>query len=154
MKRTWLLSIWIVFLTISFISLAGCNDLNTIKANSYASAKNLRKELELCEKCKKKCEEHFKKEYGNGILNNGKRTVTYESHYNKKLNKCFIILTTNFIIEKYNKSYREKFLFDVNYLRDYAFYHNSGTITFCDVERNKCSSEEEWVSLVKPYMEE
>jgi hypothetical protein len=154
MKRTLFLSILIVLFTISFMSLAGCNNLNTLKEDSYAQAKNVRKELELSQRCEKRCDEHFKKEYGNGILNNGRRTVTYESHYNKKLNKCFIILTTNFIIEKYNKSYKEKFLFDVNYLRDYGFYHNSGTITFCDVERYKCGSEEEWVSLVKPYMEE
>lgn len=105
-------------------------------------------------KCENKCEEYFKKQYGNGILNGGKRTVTYQNHYNKKLNKCFIMLTTNFIIEKYKMSYKEKFLFDVNYLRDYAFFYNSGKFTFCDVERNKCNSEEEWVSLVKPYMEE
>jgi hypothetical protein len=154
MKRALFLSILIVFFTISFMSLTGCDNLNMIREDSYAQAKNLRKELELSQKCEKKCEEHFRKEYGNGILNNGKRTVTYESHYNKKLNKCFIILTTNFMIEKYNKRYKEKFLFDVNYLRDYGFYHNSGTITFCDVEKNKCGSEEEWVSLVKPYMEE
>jgi len=38
--------------------------------------------------------------------------------------------------------------------RGYGFFHNSGTFTFCDVERNRCNSEEEWVSLVKPYMEE
>lgn len=111
-------------------------------------------DYQLQERCEKKCEEYFKKQYGNGILNEGKRTVTYQNHYNKKLNKCFIILTTNFIIEKYKMSYKEKFLFDVNYLRDYAFFHNSGKFTFCDVERNKCNSEEEWVSLVKPYMEE
>jgi hypothetical protein len=154
MKRILFLSFLIFFFTILFVSLSGCNNLNTIKENSYASGNNLKNEAYLSEKCEKKCEDHFRKEYGNGRLNDGKRTVSYQSHYNTKLNKCFIMLTTTFFVEKYKLSYKEKFLFDVNYLRDYAFFHNSGKITFCDVERNKCNSEDEWVSLVKPYMEE
>jgi formylmethanofuran dehydrogenase subunit B len=111
-------------------------------------------DYQLQERCGKKCEQYFNDEYGNGILKDGKMIVTYQNHYNKKLKKCLIILTTTFNIKKYNKSYKEKFLFDVNYKRGYGFFHNSGSFTFCDVERNKCNSEEEWVSLIKPYMED
>jgi hypothetical protein len=111
-------------------------------------------DYQLQERCGKKCEEFFRKEYGNGILKDGKMIVTYQNHYNKKLKKCLIMITTNYFIKKINKGYKEKFLFDVNYKRDYAFFHNSGIINFCDVETNRCNSEEEWVSLVKPYMEE
>jgi hypothetical protein len=136
------------------MSLAGCNHLNKMKADSDASGNNPGNEVYLKAKCEKKCEEHFRKEYGNGRLNDGRRMVSYQSHYNRKLNKCFIMVDTTFNVEKHKLSYREKFLFDVNYLRDYAFYHDSGKITFCDVERNKCGSEAEWISLVKPYMEE
>jgi hypothetical protein len=111
-------------------------------------------DYQLQERCGKKCEEFFKEKYGNGILNDGKTIVTYQNHYNKKLKKCLIILNTNFFSKNINKGYKEMFLFDVNYHRDYGFFHNSGRFTFCDVERNRCNSEEEWVSLVKPYMEE
>ena len=111
-------------------------------------------DYQLQERCGKKCEEFFNEKYGNGILNDGKTIVTYQNHYNKKLKKCLIILNTNFFSKNINKGYKEMFLFDVNYHRDYGFFHNSGRFTFCDVERNRCNSEEEWVSLVKPYMEE
>ena len=115
---------------------------------------DIKVDYQLQERCGKKCEEFFKEKYGNGILNDGKRIVNYQNHYNKKLKKCLIILNTNFFSKNINKGYKEMFLFDVNYHRDYGFFHNSGRFTFCDVERNRCNSEEEWVSLVKPYMEE
>jgi hypothetical protein len=108
----------------------------------------------LQERCERKCEEYFRKEYGNGKLNGGKRVVTYQTHYNKKLKKCMIMLDTEYFSKNINMGYKEKFLLDVNYKRGYGFFHNSGTITFCDVERNTCRSEQEWVSLVKPYMED
>ena len=111
-------------------------------------------DYQLQERCGKKCEEFFKEKYGNGILNDGKTIVTYQNHYNKKLKKCLIILNTNFFSKNINKGYKEMYLFDVNYHRDYGFFHNSGRFTFCDVEKNRCNSEEEWISLVKPYMEE
>jgi hypothetical protein len=115
---------------------------------------DIKVDYQLQERCGKKCEEFFKEKYGNGILNDGKRIVTYQNHYNKKLKKCLIILNTKFFSKNINKGYKEKFLFDVNYKRGYGFFHNSGTFTFCDVERIRCNSEEEWVSLVKPYMED
>jgi hypothetical protein len=108
----------------------------------------------LQERCERKCEDYFRKEYGNGKLNGGKRTVTYQTHYNKKLKKCMIVLNTDYFSKNINLGYKEKFLLDVNYLRGYGFFHNSGKITFCDVEKNTCRSEAEWVSLVKPYMED
>lgn len=154
MKRVYFLTVLIVFIAVFFISLAGCSHLDMAGSNSDSPVKKQVNEAYMKEKCEKKCEEHFRKQYGNGKLNNGKRIISYQSHYNKKLNKCFIMLDTTFMVEKYKLGYREKFLFDVNYLRDYAFYHDSGKITFCDVEKNKCGSESEWLSLVKPYMEE
>jgi hypothetical protein len=118
------------------------------------TAENINTDYRLQERCEKKCEDYFKKEYGSGILNGGKRIVTYQNHYNKRLKKCMIVLHTDYFSKKINMGYKEKFLLDVNYLRGYGFFHNSGTITFCDVERNTCHSEEEWISLVKPYMED
>lgn len=117
-------------------------------------SENIDMENRLQERCEKRCEDYFRKEYGNGKLNGGKRVVTYQTHYNKKLKKCMIVLNTDYFSKRINMGYKEKFLLDVNYLRGYGFFHNSGKITFCDVERNTCRSEEEWVSLVKPYMED
>ena len=137
------LSFLFVFLFMSCSGFLEQRKLEDIKADNR-----------LQEKCRKKSEEYFQKEYGNGILNNGKRTVTYQNHYNRKLKKCLIILTTNYYSKNINKGYKEKHLFDVNYKLDYGFFHDSGTISFCDVQRKKCSSEEEWISLAQPYMED
>jgi hypothetical protein len=129
--------------------LAGCAGYLQDRASNDTNM-----EYRLQEKCERKCEEYFRKEYGNGKLNGGKRVVTYQTHYNKKLKKCMIMLNTEYFSKNINMGYKEKFLLDVNYKRGYGFFHNSGTITFCDVERNSCNSEQEWVSLAKPYMED
>ena len=50
-------------------------------------------DYQLQERCGKKCEEFFKEKYGNGILNDGKTIVTYQNHYNKKLKKCFFLMS-------------------------------------------------------------
>jgi hypothetical protein len=139
----------IVLLFVVLFLLAGCAGFSEDK-----KVEDIKVAYKLQERCGQKCEEFFKEKYGNGILNDGKRIVTYQNHYNKKLKKCLIILNTNFFSKNINKGYKEKFLLDVSYKRGYGFFHNSGTFTFCDVEKNRCNSEEEWVSLVKPYMEE
>ena len=129
--------------------LSGCTGYLKDKASEDTGS-----DYRLQERCDRKCEEYFRKEYGSGKLNGGKRIVTYQKHYNRKLKKCMIVLNTDYFSKNINMGYKEKFLLDVNYLRGYGFFHNSGKITFCDVERNTCRSEEEWVSLVKPYMED
>jgi hypothetical protein len=139
-------------ISLSFLGLfllAGCAGFSEDR-----KLEDVKADYQLQERCGQKSEAFFKEKYGNGIFNDGKRIVTYQNHYNKKLKKCLIILNTNYFSKNINKGYKEKFLLDVNYKRSYGFFHNSGAFTFCDVEKNRCNSEEEWVSLVKPYMEE
>ena len=54
------------------------------------------KELyELSEKCGKYCAEEFKKSFGTEGMKSGEDGITnnmYSNHYNKKLNKCFMML--------------------------------------------------------------
>ncbi|MHB8138002.1 MAG: hypothetical protein ACYDGO_06380 [Smithellaceae bacterium] len=129
MKRTLFLSILIVLFTISFV---GCdNKLST-------------KELyNLQEKCGKQSEEWY---------GNKDKPLSYQSHYNKKLNKCFILVSVNT-----DSDYQGEMLFDVNENKEYGTYvrgKKSDTIDLCDVLEKECKSFEEWKSLIKPYMEE
>ena len=93
MKRKLFLSILIVFFTTSFMSIVGCNNQNIIKEQSSLS--------ELQEQCGKQSEEYFNKEYGNGTINTKMETtdICYTNHYNKKLNKCFILIKSTQIFK-------------------------------------------------------
>ena len=156
MKRTLFLSILIVFFTTSFMFVVGCNNHNTIKEQS-------KEKYELQERCGKWCEEYFNKEYGNGIINggDGERLISnYTNHYNKKINKCFILITsTEFIRNMENKieSIRMKTLFDLNKNKEYGslvqFENNNKPIN-CRILEKYCNSEKEWDLLVKPYRED
>lgn len=70
---------------------------------------------ELQERCGKRCEEAFKKHYPGESYRDEKGDQwlsNYEAHYNRKLNKCFILVTSN----KFAKDdvYLDKVLVDVN----------------------------------------
>ncbi len=154
MKKLFL-SILIVFFTTLFMSLVGCNNQNIIKEQSSLS--------ELQEQCMKRSKEYFNKEYGNGIINgeNGERLISnYTNHYNKKLNKCYILITsTEFTRNMENKieSIRIKMLFELNENKGYGsliqFENNNKPIN-CRILEKYCKSEKEWDLLVKPYMED
>jgi hypothetical protein len=60
---------------------------------TYSSQKE---DYELREKCGKYCDEIFKREYGNGLTSDESSSMisSYQNHYNKKLNKCFILVKT------------------------------------------------------------
>jgi len=111
---------------------------------------------DLQEKCGKRCDEYFKNENGNGTINDKEQlgNVSYQSHYNKKMNKCLILLNEKGVKKNNDKIYKMKTLLDVNEKKKFGFFYNFGTLTFCDVLEKKCKSEEEWNLLVKPYMEE
>jgi len=106
--------------------------------NLYSSS--LREDYELSEQCGKRCEEHFIK-----ILKPLNFNI-YHSHYNKRLNKCFILF--------YNGSV--KYLKDVNENRLYGWVtlDKDGNTLLCSVRDKECKSEKEWDLLIKPYMEE
>jgi hypothetical protein len=144
MKRKLFLSILIVFFTTSVLSIVGCNNQNP------------KEQYQLQEQCGKRCEEYFKNENGNGTINDKEQfgNVSYQSHYNRKMNKCLILLNEKGIKKNNDKIYKMNTLLDVNEKKKFGFFYNFGTLTFCDVLEKKCKSEEEWNSLVKPYMEE
>ena len=162
MKRTLFLFILIVFFTTSFMSLLGCNNHNIIKEQLFPSEKKIKGDSELQEECGKQCEEYFKKEYGNGIINGekGERlTSNYTNHYNKKFNICFILINSTEFINVRSKieSIRIKNFFDLNENKEYGSliqFENDNKPCSCRILEKHCDSEKEWDLIVKPYMED
>lgn len=142
MKRTLFLSILIVFFTISFLSIVGCNPS--------------KEDDQLQEQCGKLCEEYFKKEYGDGVFDDKEHSgsIFYKYHYNKKMKKCFILFNEHGYKRSDDKLYGRKSLLDINEMKQYGLFYNIGTSTVCDVLGKKCKSEGEWDALVKPFMTE
>lgn len=87
------------------MSLVGCNQ-NTSKEQSSVSQKTQKEQYQLQEQCGKKGEEFYKKNFNDSGF--------YQNHYNKKLNKCFILVDDS---EKYRKN-----LFEVNELKIYGSF--------------------------------
>jgi hypothetical protein len=140
MKKLFL-SILIVFLT---TSLVGCNNQNIIKEQS---SNKITEEYDLREKCEKQSEEWFK----NFQHNYPGDKLTYKSHYNLRLNKCFIY-TTWF----QSGGYQIVLVSDVYKKKNYGSCSGTfGEDDFSCVFLNKdMNDKKEWDELVKPYMEE
>ena len=143
MKRKLFLSILIVFFTTSFLFIVGCNN---------------QKDYQLQEQCGKRSEELFKTKYGNGTVSNEIENThsIYQCHYNKKMNKCFILTMTDGLIKHNNLPYYQESLSDVNENHEYGgFYRTDTSVLNCNLITGKmCKNLTEWKSLIKPYMEE
>jgi hypothetical protein len=115
---------------------------------------------ELQERCGKRAQEVFNKEYGNGNFSKDGKTfiITYTNHYNRRLNKCFVILKAISFSEKKDKlgMLTDKTLWDINEMKQYGSFDQffKGELFSCQVLDKGCNSEIEWDSLVKSYMED
>jgi hypothetical protein len=116
---------------------------------------------ELRERCGKQTEEFKKKQLGtkeSSETKDGQTINKYETHYNAKLDKCFY-LTMSETIEK-NKVKKLERLFSVDENKEYGMFTggNRDTFTICVLFIRKpalrCSSEDEWRALIRPYMED
>ena len=119
-------------------------------------------DYELQERCGKQADEFFKREYGkSGVFNteDGQAIAGYRNHYNKKLNKCFFLLTYQDLPykTKKNPSSTVRTLYDINENKEYGeFFQRLGDNhpTECKVSGKLCQSEKEWDALISPYMDE
>jgi hypothetical protein len=149
MKRILFLSILIVFFTTSFMSIVGCNNNQTRKEQS-------KEDYDLQERCGKQCHDFFQNKYGNGTKNDESEYShsTYRCHYNQKLNRCFILVTSRGYTKIDTKIYNNKSLFDINENKEFGVFDDKKTSIICILSGKKYKSKEEWDLLVKPYMEE
>jgi len=139
---------------------------NKTKKQSSVSAKNIKEDYDLQERCGKQSKEWFEKEWGSENSNTSSDildvNIFYSNHYNKKQNKCFVLLTHKIkskVKEKY--SLTVKSMIDINENNSYGLlqvqYIPEGDIIKimdCKVLDKSCNSEKEWNKLVKPYMED
>jgi hypothetical protein len=134
--------------------------LSLVVLSSYSYAGSAKEEYELSEKCGKRTDDFFRKEYGNGVRSDKESTTmtNYTNHCNRKLNKCFMLITSNVIYNKREKgSIIFEDLWDINENKCYgSLARISNTIkpNQCEVGGKYCNSEGEWDEMVKPYMEE
>jgi sensor histidine kinase regulating citrate/malate metabolism len=155
MNSNFFLLLLIVFFTTSFMSIVGCNNHKIIKETSSRSV--------LQEQCVNRSKEYFKNEYGNGMINgeNGERLISkYTNHYNKKLNQCYILITSTQLIRNTENKIENiglKTLFELNENKKYGSlikYENNNEIINCRILEKYCNLEKEWNLVIKPYMEE
>jgi len=113
----------------------------------------------LQKRCEKRAAEYLKEQYANREYDDAAylHTTTYTNHYNKNLNKCFIVAKsqdTPTIINSRSRIFN--LLFDINEMKDYGtfFAFDISNPVICEVSGKHCNSEAEWNTLVKPYMEE
>jgi hypothetical protein len=133
MNKKLFLFLFIVFFTMAFMSVIGCNFQNLTK-----------EQYELKDKCGKQCEawvKSYQQRYPGDKF-------TYENHYNKRLNKCLVLLKYS---EKQLKSLRN---INENTMYGSCLSKQDGKIIICNVLDKKCNSVEEWNSLVRSYMED
>jgi len=75
-------------------------------------------------------------------------TSSYENHYNKKMNKCFILQsTTSFSTNNKDnpKVFESKEVWDIQSQKGYGELTMIDSIIFsCSVKGVKCKSENEW----------
>jgi hypothetical protein len=112
----------------------------------FGSSKDKKVDYQLQEQCRKQCDEWFKKSYGDGYV-----SKTHRNHYNQKLKKCFILVTT-----KNTKLTTNNELYDVNEDKIYGSFikGKDGLPLYCKFVGKECKTEDEWKQLIKPYMEE
>lgn len=129
--------------------------------NSHAATPTAKEEYELQERCGKRAEASFKKEWGSGIQNtaDGQMVAVFENHYNRRLNKCLVLYRTTNVPKKRNNAditvTTSFVLFDINANKEYGQLWTTGVthqVTLCNLLEKPCQSKEEWDALIKPYM--
>jgi hypothetical protein len=151
----------LLFLTSMYIP------LSTFAIDLESEKKAPIKEMyELQERCGKQAEDFFQTDFLVSRFrdNQFKGSVDYTIHYNRKLNKCFIVIRAHFLYETIEEMENPSSvdigdrLIDVNEKREYGCLIKTVTEQqplVCWVrDAFKCNLESEWESLVKPFMEE
>lgn len=123
---------------------------------NIATAGQMKDDFSLKEKCGKLAKSRFESEYGTGISavdNQTKTTSSYESHYNKKMNTCIMLTTTDIIGEE---TETKSYIYDIIENKEYGslVVRMPNKVLMCWVLNKSCKSVEGWEKLIKPFMSE
>jgi hypothetical protein len=101
------------------------------------------------ERCRVSAASYFERKYGK------EGATQYKNHYNKKVDRCFILTASVELDGNGQVAKQVRLLYDVQENDEYARLHQTyGKITDCAVGAEGCKSEQEWFSLIQPYMTE
>jgi hypothetical protein len=133
--------------------------LLVLGSSSQAFAQSAKELYELQERCGRRAEETFKKEWGANIVNSRdiQMVANYENHYSTRLNKCFYLEISTSHDQAKHTSVKSLRLFDLNDNKEYATFIEGLpglVLLMCDVRGKQCQSETEWRELIKPLMED
>ncbi len=103
------------------------------------------------EKCAKHAQEYFNKQ---GFLPAQGSYVNYECHHNKRLNKCFILISTTDYLDDRKTRAETRTLTDINSNKVYGTYSGQNSQYEVWMIDNKMCSSNGWYTRVKFYMEE
>ena len=184
-KSQFLCVIFIIIL-VSFIiySAIGCKDQNPTNEQESLSKSSitldiLKKEYELRERCGLICIDYFLKLHRDKNTNDNYTTHNdYVSHYNKNLNKCYMLVKSKSVPKKNVGSIvSSEYIIDVHENNTFGIFTTSSKDIFTDATKNKslkeatlsdkedaiiecrvyekkCKSKDEWGKLIKPFMDE
>jgi len=153
-------------LFLCMILLGACQEKEGVQkpsSDSSVKAATTKEEYELQERCGIIAKEVFKREHGNGTFKTeyGQTEAVYTNHYNRKLNKCFVMITlTDYVYKNNQPEYAKSFVItvnDINENKEYGRFHNiykQDKPAFCQVADRTCRDMLEWETLIKPLMEE
>src|ERR1700730_11327696 len=120
---------------------------------SYAQPNKEQYELQ----CGKWAAEVFANEWESGGSNTASEQIigNYENHYNSRLNKCIYLEISN-TYTRGKAPFRAMRLFDLNENREIATYSKieGDAFVYCLVQGKRCRTEDEWRTLIKPFMED
>jgi hypothetical protein len=132
-----------------------------VSSNSAKAAPD-KVQYELQERCAKRAEQTFAKDWPHGSPDNSTgytQTAGYISHYNASLNKCFMLETSQAYDPK--RPSVSKTLLDVNSNKEYGMFFGdmpgSTASRFpptCIFGEKICRTEAEWDAMADIYMEE
>jgi hypothetical protein len=123
-----------------------------------AQAQSLKEKYELSEQCAKQAAERFERDWGTGVFTHadGRQTTSnYEHHYNSRLHKC-LYLEVRDTQKSGRPPLRMLTLVDLHGKRSIGKYRKleGDRFAVCWLQGEPCKTEEEWRSLIKPFMEE
>jgi hypothetical protein len=114
-----------------------------------------RVDYDLQERCGKNAAEYVKKQYGD---------ASYVNHYNKNLNKCFVLIDYQEGADSVfssvfcdGKGDQVTLLKDVHENKQFGIFaicNISWKVCACNKFNEICKSREEWDQFIKPFMEE
>ncbi len=170
----------------AFLPLAGCEKQNPVKEQAplpqpATPTETSLREYELRERCGSYCTDFFHKTYREKMRNQSENFTTqsdYTSHYNRKMNRCYMLVKSkstsvknigsvvlsehlvdaheNHILGAFTMSVRDSFT-DIEKNRTLGEATLSGRehiLSECRLLDTRCKSRGEWEKLIQPYMEE